>query len=59
MTDSLPQPLDVKLMNIAASVLFMACGVMVLAAAVWWALRNPVCAIAASRWPATWRTTVR
>ncbi len=45
MTDSLPQPFDVKLMNIAASVLFMACGVMVLAAAVWWALRNPVFAL--------------
>jgi len=45
MTDSLPQPFDVKLMNIAASVLFMACGVMVLAAAVWWALRNPLFAL--------------
>jgi cell division protein FtsQ len=45
MTGSLPQPLDVKLMNIAASVLFMACGVMVLAAGVWWALRNPVFAL--------------
>ena len=45
MTDSLPQPFDVKLMNIAASVLFMVCGVMVLAAGFLWALRNPVFAI--------------
>ncbi len=46
MTDSLPQPFDVKLMNIAATALFMACGAMVLAAGVWWALRNPVFALA-------------
>lgn len=45
MTASLPQPFDVKLMNIAASVLFMVCGVMVLAAGFLWALRNPVFAI--------------
>ena len=45
MTDSLPQPFDVKLMNIAAAALFMACGVMVLAAGFLWALRNPVFAI--------------
>lgn len=45
MTDSLPQPFDVKLMNIAAAALFMACGVMVLAAGFLWALRNPVFAL--------------
>jgi len=46
MTGNLPQPIDVKLMNIAAAALFMACGAMMLAAGVWWALRNPVFALA-------------
>ncbi len=45
MTDSLPTPFDVKLMNVAASVLFMAFAVMMLAAGIWWALRNPMFAI--------------
>ncbi|MGH6627269.1 MAG: cell division protein FtsQ/DivIB [Burkholderiaceae bacterium] len=45
MTESLPAPLDVKLMNLTATVLFMACGLLVLAAAAWWALRHPVFAI--------------
>ncbi len=45
MTESLPAPLDVKLMNLTATVLFMACGLMVLAAVAWWALRHPVFAI--------------
>lgn len=45
MTDTLPAPLDVRLMNQTASVLFMACVVLVLAASVWWALRHPAFAI--------------
>ncbi|MBX3658539.1 MAG: cell division protein FtsQ/DivIB [Ramlibacter sp.] len=46
MTDTLPAPFDVKLMNIAASAVFMLFGGLVLAAGVWWALRNPVFALA-------------
>ena len=45
MSDSLPAPFDVKLMNMAASALFMLCGVAVLAAGAWWVLRNPAFAI--------------
>jgi cell division protein FtsQ len=45
MNATLPQPMDVKLMNLAASVLFMACGLLLAAAVGWWALRNPVFAI--------------
>ena len=45
MSDSLPVPFDVKLMNMAASALFMLCGVAVLAAGAWWVLRNPAFAI--------------
>jgi cell division protein FtsQ len=45
MTESLPVPFDVKIMNLTASVLFLVCGAMVLAAAAWWAVRNPVFAI--------------
>ena len=33
MTESLPVPFDVKIMNLTASVLFLVCGAMVLAAA--------------------------
>lgn len=46
MTDSMPAPFDVKLMNIAATALFMACGVMLVATGIWWALRNPVFSLA-------------
>ena len=46
MTESLPAPLDVRIMNLTASVLFLVGGAMVLAAAAWWAVRNPVFAIA-------------
>jgi cell division protein FtsQ len=45
MNPTLPQPVDVKLMNITASVLFAACGLLLAAALGWWALRNPVFAI--------------
>ena len=41
MTHPLPAPLDVRLMNQTASVLFMACVVLVLAAGVGWVLRHP------------------
>jgi cell division protein FtsQ len=41
-----PQPpLDVKLMNIAATALFAAGVVLLLAAVLWWALRHPIFAI--------------
>lgn len=45
MSDALPSPLDVKLMNLTASVLFVLCAVLVLAAGAWWALRHPAFAI--------------
>jgi cell division protein FtsQ len=42
-----PLPFDVRLMNITATVLFAACGVVLLAALAWWAVRHPVFAIRA------------
>jgi cell division protein FtsQ len=36
---------DVKLMNITATVLFVACGLLLAAALGWWALRHPLFAI--------------
>lgn len=45
MSDALPSPLDVKLMNLTASVLFVLCAMLVLAAGAWWALRHPAFAI--------------
>ena len=45
MNPALPSPLDVKLMNLTASVVFIACVVLVLAAGTWWALRHPAFAI--------------
>jgi cell division protein FtsQ len=44
---ALPVPVDVRLMNISATLLFVACGVLLLAALGWWAVRNPVFAIGA------------
>jgi cell division protein FtsQ len=41
-----PLPMDVKLMNIAATALFTVGIVLLLAAALWWALRHPLFAIA-------------
>ncbi len=46
MSSALPTPFDVKLMNLAATALFSAFFAALLAAGVWWALRNPVFAIA-------------
>ena len=45
MNAALPSPLDVRLMNLTASVVFAACAVLVLAAGTWWALRHPSFAI--------------
>jgi cell division protein FtsQ len=45
MNSTLPQPFDVKLMNLTASVLFAACAVLLVAALGWWALRHPLFAI--------------
>lgn len=45
MNSALPSPLDVRLMNLTASVVFVACTVLVLAAGTWWALRHPAFAI--------------
>lgn len=42
---ALPPPLDVRLMNATASVLFTALGVLLLAALCWWALRHPAFAL--------------
>ena len=47
MNPALPQPFDVKLMNLTASVLFTAVAVVLLAAALWWLVRNPAFAIGA------------
>lgn len=41
MTDGLSAPIDVKLMNIAASALLLTVLVMALATTTWWALRHP------------------
>lgn len=46
MSSALPTPFDVKLMNLAATALFSACVALLLAAGLWWALRNPAFAIA-------------
>jgi cell division protein FtsQ len=46
MTARMPAPFDVKLMNIAATALFTVLLVMLLASAIWWALRHPLFAIA-------------
>ncbi|MFI4927487.1 MAG: cell division protein FtsQ/DivIB [Burkholderiales bacterium] len=40
-----PVPLDVRLMNITATVLFVACGLLLAGALGWWAVRNPMFAI--------------
>ena len=42
---ALPLPVDVRLMNVTASVLFLACGLLLVAALAWWALRHPLFAI--------------
>nr|MDP2190362.1 cell division protein FtsQ/DivIB [Rhodoferax sp.] len=47
MTDKLSTPFDVKLMNITASLLFVAFALMVVGALVGWAARHPVFAIRA------------
>jgi cell division protein FtsQ len=46
MTAARPVPFDVKLMNLAASVLFTIFVALLLAAGAWWALRHPLFAIA-------------
>ena len=38
MTAAMPAPLDVKLMNMTASVLFVGCALLVLAAGAWWVM---------------------
>ena len=45
MTKNLPQPFDVKLMNMTASVLYLAFALMVLGAVAGWASRHPIFAI--------------
>ena len=45
MNPALQQPFDVKLMNVTASVIFTVVGVVLLAAALWWLVRNPVFSI--------------
>lgn len=45
MTATMPAPLDVKLMNMTASVLFTGCVLLAVVAGVWWLLRYPGFAI--------------
>ena len=45
MTDSLPMPLDVRLMNVTAALLATGLVLACVAAALWWVLRNPAFAI--------------
>lgn len=45
MNAMLPAPIDVKLMNLTASVVFAGCAVLLVAALAWWALRHPLFAI--------------
>ena len=47
MSPMLPPPLDVKLMNLTATVLFTAFGLLLAAAVGWWLLRHPLFAIGA------------
>lgn len=42
MKPAAPLPVDVRLMNATATLLFAACGVMVLAAVAWWGVRHPI-----------------
>jgi cell division protein FtsQ len=44
---ALPLPMDVRLMNITATVLYLACGLLLVAALGWWALRHPAFALRA------------
>ncbi|XAH24514.1 cell division protein FtsQ/DivIB [Xylophilus sp. GW821-FHT01B05] len=45
MADTLPQPFDVRLMNVTAAVLFLGGVALVLMAAGWWGLRHPAFAL--------------
>lgn len=45
MNQTLQQPFDVKLMNVTATVIFAAAGVVMLAALLWWLVRNPAFSI--------------
>lgn len=45
MNPTLQQPFDVKLMNVTATVIFAAAGVVLLAALLWWLVRNPAFSI--------------
>ncbi len=47
MKPQLAMPVDVKLMNATASVLFLGFAVLLMASGVWWALRQPMFAISA------------
>jgi cell division protein FtsQ len=49
MADSIPMPLDVKLMNIVATLLITSCGLMLLAGGIWWVLRQPFFPLAGIR----------
>lgn len=47
MNPALPHPFDVRLMNFTATVLFTVCALILLAAGLWWLVRNPMFAIGA------------
>ncbi len=40
-----PMPLDIRLMNVTATILFVACGALAVGAVAWWALRHPAFAL--------------
>ena len=44
-TATVPQPTDVRLMNVTATLLFVACGALAMGAVAWWAVRHPVFAL--------------
>ena len=45
MSDSMPAPFDVRLVNLTASLLFAACFVLAVSAVLWWAARHPAFSI--------------
>ena len=59
MNQSLPAPLDVKLMNLTASVLFLCCVLLLLAAGARWVLRYPGFLWRASWFRVSWCTTMQ
>jgi cell division protein FtsQ len=49
MADTIQAPFDVRLMNVVATLMFLLCALMLLAAGAWWVLRQPFFPIGAIR----------